>query len=313
MSDGPHFLLVGAAKSGTTALYHALRAHPQVFMPDNKEPHFFAFPPGPLSFGGPRDHERHGRTITDPTAYARLFAGRRADQIAGEASTYYLYSPIAPARIRESLPDVRLVAILREPARRAFANYLHLVRQGFETAATFEEGLAREPGRIRAGWDFFWRYRDMGFYHRQLTRYFEVFGRDRILVTFHDDFQKDPARLVRAVYTFLGVDPSFTPDLSRRVNRSGVPKSRRLQQLLATPPPPVRRLARRWLSADRRGRLAEFVGRLNLSRPDLPETTLARLRRDYEADIVALEQLLGVDLSGWRHDTAAGAGRRAEA
>jgi hypothetical protein len=299
VTGGPDFLLIGAAKSGTTALYHALRAHPDIFMPDNKEPHYFAFPEGPLSFGGPRDHERHRRTITNRQAYLDLFAPRRPAQIAGEASTYYLYSPLAPARIRDAAPRARIVAILREPAERAFANYLHLARQGFETAPTFADALAREPARIAAGWDFFWRYRDMGFYHRQLSRYFDCFERDRMAVVLYDDFRRDPGGVVRRLYGFLEVDPSFVPDLARWFNRSGVPTSRRFQRFLTSPPPWIRRWARRWLTAEQRQRLGEGLSRANLRRPDRPTADLDALRLDYRADLEDLERLAGLDLSGW--------------
>jgi hypothetical protein len=238
--------------------------------------------------------------VTDGTAYQALFAGRRQDQLAGEASTSYLCSPLAPARIHEARPDVRLLAILREPARRAWANYLHMVRQGFETAPTFDAGLAEEPARTAAGWDFFWRYRELGFYHRQLSRYFALFDPARIHVLLHDDLEHDAAATVRSAYAFLGVDPTFVPDLSRRVNRSGLPRIGPLERMLASPPPVFRRWARAWLSADRRHRIAEAISGLNLRRPAEPHVSLRRLRADYEPDVRALERLIGLDLSRWR-------------
>ncbi len=302
MSGAPDFLLIGAAKSGTTALYRALRAHPQIFMPENKEPHFFAFPPGPLSLGGPRDPERHSQTITDWREYLKLFAHRRPGQLAGEASTYYLCSPTAPRRILEALPDVRLLVILREPARRAYANYLHLVRQGFETADSFEDALAQEPARRAAGWDYFWRYRELGYYHRQLARYFELFPHDRIRIVLYDRFRDDPSSTLRSVYAFLGVDPEFVSDESRWVNRSGVPRSRALHHLIASPPTPLRRWARWWLPAEARHRLAEAIAGLNLRLPALPEATLRELRRSYRQDLQSLEHLTGMDLALWLDD-----------
>jgi hypothetical protein len=296
----PHFLVIGAAKSGTTALYHALRAHPDLYMPENKEPQFFAFPEGPLTFRGPHDAHRHRRTVTDWAAYQRLFDDCRGHQRAGEASTHYLYSAIAPGRIRERLPDVRLIAILREPARRAYANYLHLVRQGFETAPTFAAGLALEEERREAGWDVFWRYRDLSRYAAQVERYQAAFARDRLCVMLHDDLLADPGAVMRSLYGFLGVDPDFVPDLSRRANQSGVPRWRWLQRRLADPPPVVRRWARRWLSADRRSRIAEGVITANLRSPVPPAGTLRALRREFESEVEALERLLGRNLSHWK-------------
>ncbi|HEX6473777.1 MAG TPA: sulfotransferase, partial [Candidatus Limnocylindria bacterium] len=131
----PNFLVIGAAKSGTTALWSLLRQHPQVFMPALKEPHHFAFDadqPAP-QFRGPGAN-LHRDAVTGTDAYRALFADAGEALAVGEASATYLYVAASVERIRAAIPDARLVAILRQPADRAYSSYLHLKRQGREPA-----------------------------------------------------------------------------------------------------------------------------------------------------------------------------------
>src|SRR5947209_2405431 len=121
----PDFFIVGHAKSGTTALYEMLRSHPQIFMPDFKEPMFFARNPdlAPAAAGAPTPFAQTGRRAETLEQYMQLFAPAASGQLVGEASTFHLFSPEAPARIAAAQPDARIIAILREPA--AFLHSLH--------------------------------------------------------------------------------------------------------------------------------------------------------------------------------------------
>ena len=127
----PSFLIIGAAKAGTTSLWDFLKAHPQVYMPDIKETNFFALEGTRADFKGPGDDECLNRlAVTDLESYERLFEGV-TDQVAiGEASPLYLYHPEAPRRIKALIPHTRIVAILRNPTDRAFSSFMHLVRDG---------------------------------------------------------------------------------------------------------------------------------------------------------------------------------------
>jgi len=288
----PNFLIIGAAKSGTTALYQYLKQHPQVFMPALKEPRFFAHENRPPDWRGPGDEIYRAATVTNLVQYVGLFHGADGARAAGEASTQYLYMERAPERIRHYAPRARLVAILRDPAEVAHAVFLHKRREGFEPHRSFERALEEEDARVRDGWSPFWFYRRRGFYYEHLRRYFDAFPREQLKVFVYDDFKRDPRGVMRELYRFIDVDDSFEPDMTHRPNVSGVPRSRALYRWLekssAREAPPG--LKRKLLS-----RLRDW----NLPKPRLAPETRARLVEGYREDILKLQDLLGRDLSRW--------------
>lgn len=292
----PTFLIIGAAKAGTTAFYWYVRQHPNVFMPEVKEPHYWAFAGQRLDFKGPG--VGLNRAITDRAAYERLFEPGRGRRAIGEASASSLYVPEAPERIRRDLPDARLIAVLRQPADRAFSSYLHLKRDGREPAADFAEALALEPRRIRDNWGFLWRYRDVGFYGRQLARYYGLFPREQIRVYLSEHLSRDPVGVIRDAYAFIGVDPAFVPDTSVQFNPGGVPRSS-LFGLAIGYRSPLRWLARQVLPPSVLQRLKSGIARQALARPRLDPALRAQLTAEYADDIRRVSDLIGRDLSYW--------------
>jgi hypothetical protein len=294
----PNFLVIGAAKSGTTALWAFLRQHPDVFLPELKEPHHFAFPPNrpaPVFRGpGATIHD----AISDRGAYEALFAPAGAARARGEASALYLYLAEAAERIAATIPDARLVAVLRQPADRAFSSYQHLKRQGREPAPSFEAALELEANRIRDGWGFLWRYRDLGHYARQLRAYRERFDAHQLLVHTYDDLVRDPLAVVQRTYRFLGVDDAFVPDLSARPNVGGVPKPGWRGRLLGRSSP-LRRAAGRVLPAALRRRAGALADRQALRREVMSPATRSRLTDEFRNEILELGDLLERDLGVW--------------
>lgn len=145
----PNFFIVGAPKAGTTSLYYYLGQHPQIYVSPIKEPHFFAaemrlenFEPalrrriardtrGLAEFlCGPMREKRFDGVVADRENYLRLFANANGELAVGEASACYLWLPTAPERIASEIPDARILALLRDPAERAFSQYLHGVGNG---------------------------------------------------------------------------------------------------------------------------------------------------------------------------------------
>ena len=165
----PNFLIIGAAKAGTTSLYRYLEQHPEVYMSPVKEPKFFALGGERLDYRGPGDEARmRGASVTSLEDYRELFRGVSTETAVGEASTLYLYSERAAARIKHHVPDVKLIAVLRNPVDRAYSDFLHLVRDGIEPLTDFPQALEAEESRIRSRWAPMWHYRRRGFYHPQL-------------------------------------------------------------------------------------------------------------------------------------------------
>lgn len=294
----PNFLHVGAAKCGTTSQYFYLRQHPEIFMSPKKGPEFFAsgFPGG---FGnGPGDGRKP--VVTDRSEYLSLFEGAGNARIIGESSVSYLYHHRhAIPLIRQHLGDPRILITLRNPADLAFAYYQHLKRQKRENLS-FEAALEAEPKRIRDGWHYHWHYRQTGFFADQVAAYRDRFS--RVKVTLLEDLEADPLQYMRELFAFLDVDETFTPDVSTKFNRSGIPRSRLLYRLIfrggKTRPPAVRWTGK-LLGEDRVLSWRQRVRGRMLKRETPAPVTRARLLRDFRPDIEKLEGLLDRDLSGW--------------
>jgi hypothetical protein len=301
----PDFLVIGAGKAGTTALYHRLAAHPQLFMSPVKEPNFFALEGAsvPACDHSPEQTEHYPWSITEEAAYRALFADAPAGCLKGEASPMYLYSEKACRNIARRLPQVKLIAMLRQPADRLYSRYLHLARE------------ARAPaGGLEAAFDAdsIWRRRNdlvpEGYYGRYLERYFRCFEREQILVLFYEDWQKRPTETLARIAGFLGVAHAFPPAVLEARNVSGIVRRPRLHRwvgpdgrlpraLAATSPQLVRALRRNRFAQ----RLLDRVRRANLARPPLDPALRRRLtERLYGHDLALLESLLQQPLHHWK-------------
>jgi hypothetical protein len=195
----PDFFIVGHHKSGTTALYEMLRRHPQIFMPELKEPQYFATDL-PARLAG---ELRPGLPAT-LDQYTALFEPAGPDQITGEASPQYLRSETAAGEIAAARPDAKIIAIFREPASFVRSLHLQLAQSGTETELDLRRAVENERvernGRTRL------RYSDHVRYAEQLQRYEDAFPREQILALIYDDYRADNEGTVREVLAFLGVD-----------------------------------------------------------------------------------------------------------
>jgi hypothetical protein len=319
----PTFLVIGAAKSGSTSLHDYLGQHPDIYMSRTKEPNFFSFAGDTPVFRFPAECEGKGGAVRarvrDLTfrnrcasleQYRRLFAGAANQLAVGESSVNYLYSRDAPRLIKEHLPAARLVVILRDPVDRAFSRFQHARREGMEPLADFAEALAAEERRVVEAYAPAWHYRRRGYYHEQLAPYYELFDRQRIHVMLYDDFCREPLKHMQALFGFLGVDPAFSPDMSQRLNASGKPlleaRSWLLEGLLNTDNP-VKACAKRLLPDLALRRARQVIIRINsahVTSPDhapLSPVLRRQLQDDFRPDILKLQDLIGLDLSRWLH------------
>jgi hypothetical protein len=300
MADSlPNFFILGAAKSGTTSLYAYLRQHPAVFMPEVKEPRYFAYVDEPPEMKGPGDEDANERAVFTFDAYRALFADVADETAVGEASPNYLYSETAPCRIHERLPKAQLFVVLRDPVERAYSHYLHLRGSGREPLDSFTEALEKEDERRRKGWEWSWHYREMGFYHHQLQRYLDRFDREQLTVYLFEDFVEDNLAVTRDIFRRLGVDDSFEPNTSLRYRTTGEPLSDRFQQFLYNPDNVLRRLSRYVLPKSVRDRWLIILKNANLQKPLLPTEVRERLIETYRPDILRLQDLIDRDLSDW--------------
>lgn len=288
----PNFLIIGAGRSGTTSLYQYLRQHPKVFMSRVKEPNYFAFAEGG---DGPGAAWLRSTSITTRREYEALFADAGGARAIGEASARYLISAEAPARIRGVIPEVRLIAILRHPVDRALANYLGHRRDGFEPAASFEAALEDQERRRCEGWPL-GAFVDFGFYSRQLSRYYQLFPRDQLRIHLYEDLVRDAGGLMRDCLAFLEVDSNLMPDFSQRHGRTGIIRNPLLRWLWRRER--VRVALAPWLPRAWRDRGYAWLMR-DLVRPEMKLETRAHLLGLYREDTLALQDLIGRDLSDW--------------
>jgi hypothetical protein len=302
----PNFLILGAPKCGTTSLYSYLGQHPEVFMSFPKEPTFFGHEGEDGLFNGPGDNNEIYRTrmITNLDAYSALFNGVTTQKAVGEASTFYLYLPKAVLRIKKYIPEAKMFAVLRNPADRAYSNYLHLVRQ-LREPCTFTQALREEPSRIKNNWNEFWHYKSMGFYSQQVKRYYDTFGRQQVHIYLHEDLQKDPLSLVKRIFEILQVDSSFIPDMSKKWNVGYMPKNP-IREKFFYKLKNMSHFSKRHLPWRLRAPIRKtiaLIGRLErpdqVPRPAMPHDLRDSLLEDYREDILKLEELLQRDLSHW--------------
>ena len=296
----PDLFIVGAPKCGTSALSTYLRQHPQVFMARWKELHYFGsdvrYPQRPSL------EEFHSH-----------FAEARDELRVGEASTSYLFSRRAAQEIRDYNPAARIVIMLRNPVDMMYSLHSELLYWLNEDIDDFAGALAAEEDRRQGRrWPTrvhivdYLQYRHVARFAEQVSRYFEVFGRDRVHVIIQEDLHRNRAEVFRDTLAFLDVRTDFRPDFGD-VNGNKRVRSKRLQMLLLEPPEPLRRVREDMLPT----RVDELVfGRLrglNTSRrprPRMDPGLRHRLQLEFAPEVERLSELLGRDLTHWSAEAA---------
>jgi Sulfotransferase family len=274
----PNFLVIGAAKCGTSSLHSYLRAHPQVFTPKLKEINYFAYPAranANLTFWA-RTQQEYEAFFSEAQGYAAV----------GEVTPLYLASAVAAENIRRTIPDVKLIAILRDPVDRAYSAFLMGVRNG-----RVDPDIRAAFGRKDV------QYVEAGRYARYLAQYYARFAPEQIKILRFEGLQERVGDVVSDLYQYLGVDASFRPEFEVH-NQGYVPRNATLNRVFQSDflrhvvKPALPDSVMQWGR-----RLRALTGR---APPQLPSDLRAELRALYRDDIVQLEDLTGCDFSGWR-------------
>lgn len=286
----PSFVGIGTGKAGTTWLWGMLRQHPEIFLPDEKELHYFDDewygPPG----------LRNDRASRPLTWYLEHFADARPGHVCGEITPSYLWNPTAPERLHEFDPDLKLFAVLRDPTERVFSSFQFSLLKGEIEQMPFEQALVEHPYLV-----------DRTRYGQFLDRYLEYFPPQRLAIRFYDDLKSDPRAFLLDIESFIGVSPFVPDDVDARRNVTGAHAYPRLN----------RAMMRARMSVKRHGleRFKDGADRVGLTRPlkwlqrqvrpfeevpTMSPETEAELRRTFMPDIVRVEALTGRDLSAWK-------------
>jgi Sulfotransferase family len=291
----PNFVVVGAAKCGTTSLFHYLKQHPDVFLPLRKELHYFSYDHLGRDAGGPGGSYILDFACATKEEYESYYLKVGSQAAVGEVSPSYFHYSEVSERLKAELAEPRIVIILRDPIKRAHSQYMHLVRDNRETLSFFD-ALMAEPDRIRAGWNVLWHYADSSLYSQRIKKYLDVFGSDRVKVLLFEEFLRNPEQELDGLFHFLNIARRQTIDTTRIYNRSGQPRSRALADFLARPNL-LTTAARRWLPEELRDRIKNALLDLNTGRKKVIDDRSRAYLKDYFAsDVRDVERILGRNL-----------------
>jgi hypothetical protein len=297
----PNFFIVGAPKCGTTALYHYLRPHPNVFMPKLKEPHFFAHDLYPYP------------TIKTPEEYTKLFVEAGEQHLSvGEASVYYLRSSVAIGNIRQFNPAAKIIAMFRNPVDMVYSLHSQLQYWSLEDVSDFETAW-RLQGRRKQGLDLprgisapsLVQYAEVGAFGSQTRRLLSIFPATQVKLIIYDDLAAYPQKIYQEILDFLGV-PDDARSRFPRMNENKKARVTWLRDFYRRPPPVLRqafRTLKQALGAEGLTAVKDKIVDLNTvqeRRPPLPATFRAELAEAFREEIALLSEIVNRDLSHWK-------------
>jgi hypothetical protein len=307
----PQFVIAGAPKAGTTALHAALATHPGLYLSPVKEPKYYLTdgrPPPRSGQRGPGDAHSAREWVWRRADYLALFAGAPAGTVRGESTPFYLYDRAAQRRLVADVPDVKVVAVVRDPVDRAYSNWAHLRADGLEPEADFLTAVRAEERRVEAGWAPFWHYRGLGTYGAQLRDLRRQLPAQQVFVLRYRQLVDTPTETLDRVSDFLGVPTGVAHTVAPENVKPYVADSPRYRLLArvtragaalgAFAPPQVWRQASRPLIA------ALHAGRA--PRPTLPVEVRREVLGPLLPDIELLEELSGESFADWKGDTGRG-------
>lgn len=253
----PDFFIVGAPKCGTTAMDHYLKQHPEIFLPNRKEPQFFG-------------SDLHSPVfIRNWDKYLSLFEGVKDEKRVGETSVRSLHSEKAAMEIKGFQPGASIIAMLRNPVETIPSMHSQYLYTGNENIESLKEALEAEEERKRgkqipkiAPFVQGLFYKEAARYSQQIQRYFEAFGRENVHVIIFDDFKANPAAAYARALRFLGVDSDFRIDF-QVINSNKRVRNTALRNLSKHPRQSTRKLVRALVPTSARHAMIRVLDRYN--------------------------------------------------
>lgn len=302
----PNFIIIGAGKSGTTAINAIIQEHPDIYMSPVKEPNYFALD-GEKKISGYDSEDPHGfqhypQSITCYEDYLALFSNVQNEKVIGECSNMYQYSKKAANNIKRLIPTVKLLGVFRNPADRLYSRYLHLLRQNKTPTKHFVDCFDRNS--------LWWKKNDLiqeGFYYHHMNFYYKLFDSSQIKIMLYDDFKREPEGFFREIFSYLEIDSSFKPNTSKVLNVGGKIKNNFFNKIIGEESV-IRKGVEHfspgivnWARQNRSLKNIVFKARnKNLIRANLNNNIRNRLINDiYRNDIIKFSQLININLDHW--------------
>lgn len=296
-----NLFIVGAAKSGTTSLYHYLNQHESVFFPQVKEPNYYSniFSEDKQAYKKPKPNKfYHHKIINSKKEYFLLYKGSESYSIVGDASPSYLWDLNSAARIHKDFPNAKIIIILRNPIQRAFSHYLMNLRSGLEQDRNFYSALLRDQKNSQEVWGDgkSMLYVSLGMYSSQIQSYYNYFDKNNIKVLLYEEFFENLAYSVTGLFKFLNISNSKddTLNLDTSFNAYASPKNKLAELLIKHKQKLgfIRKFAPPMLKQNILFKSSE--------KPKIDDKTYNYLAKIYKKDIEKLEEILGRNLSLWK-------------
>jgi hypothetical protein len=295
----PDFFIVGAPRCGTTAMNYYLKQHPEIFIPEVKEIHYF---------GKDLDFKFLSERM-NLNQYLSLFSKAKDEKRIGETSVWYLYSNSAAAEIKEFTPSASIIIMLRNPVDVLYSLHSQFVYEGNEDIHDFGEALQAEEYRKRGDKipsttylpkTLF--YREVVKFSEQISRYFHQFGRENIHIVIFEDLLNDPKKVYRTILKFLGVTDDFQIEFDI-INPNKQVISPELQRLLLSPPQSMLRYGKylkipitiqNWAI-----RMLTKMNTVYKKRPSMNSMLRRQLQKEFLNEVEQLSSFVGRDLTYW--------------
>ena len=281
----PNFFIVGAPKSGTTNISYYLMQHPQVFMPENLEPYYFA------RLDIPQNYERE--IISDEKKYLNLFKNTKSCRAIGESSPVYLYCPHSALEIKNRFPNSKIIISLRNPIEIAYSEYFSLKFMGFDKNRSFNELLDSSKEQLDQNEFHIDSLLEAGFYSKHIKRFQKIFSKNQIKIIIFEEYIKNTIPTINSILSFLDIDKSIAFKTAPK-GAYKVPRNFASQKLMNNST--FRKTAKFIIPTVARQKIGERFLVKESSRPVLKQNERQRLKEIYQDDVENLAKLLGRSL-----------------
>lgn len=304
----PNFFIVGAAKAGTTSLYHYLEQHSNIYMSPIKEPHYFCKDIRLANFDKNYRHRSyidinkylqqkkkqklHAAYIENKEHYLKLFELAQKERAVGEASVGYLYSEVAAKEIYNFNNRAKIIIILRNPIERAFSHWMMDLRGDDVCRESFLTAIKIDQAKKDKGWGKSHLYIELGLYYDQVKRYLDVFSKNQVNIFLFDDLKKNPDRFFHNLFVFLDVKP-VKIDISKRYNQASIPRYPLVKKVIDKSQ--INKIVPYGLKKELRKLFFKDYGL-----PVLTVDDKKQLGPIFDSDIAKLEKLIEKDLTMWK-------------